>query len=151
MPDQSPDRLITRIDIPDSHTHGWLVRVIRRGVALRNMFSDREHGGKPEALAAARAYRDKIERVSPKWTRRELAHKLRSNNSSKISGVARRMKKARRGTKLYEYEVWTASGSPRPGQRKVRDFPVSLWGEDAMEMAIEQRLRWEAEMDEHSG
>ncbi len=148
MSKQSPNHLISRLEFSDGRTRGWMVRLIRRGEAIRTMFSDSQHGGKTKALAAARAYRDEIEREIPTWTRRELAQQLRARNTSGIAGVSRRVKKARRGEKVYEYEVWTASGSPSPGQRKVRDFPVSVWGKDAMEMAIEQRLRWEAEMDE---
>ena len=81
--------------------------------------------------------------------RSELARRVTARNTSGIPGVRRRVKPAKRpdGT-LIEYVVWTATGSPRPNQRKTRDFYVSKLGEDdAREAAIAQRLRWEQAME----
>lgn len=140
---------ITRIDIPRKHTHGWEVRVQRRGVAVNNFYSDLEHGGKAKALKAAMAFRDQIIRTNPPYTRGELARMVRADNVTGVTGVEHRIKRAKRGGKIYEYEVWAAAGTPVLGKRKVKDFSVKKYGEDAKEMAIAQRLAWEFEMDAH--
>ena len=85
--------------------------------------------------------------------RSELARRVTARNTSGIPGVRRRVKPLKKaGGKIFNYEVWTATGSPQPGQRKTRDFYISKLGEDdAREAAIAQRLRWEAAMERAEG
>ena len=47
---------IKRID--STKTHGWQVHVRRSGILKTKLFSDRLHGGKRKALAAAKEHRD---------------------------------------------------------------------------------------------
>ncbi|HEX8296116.1 MAG TPA: hypothetical protein VF593_07430 [Chthoniobacteraceae bacterium] len=142
-------RCITRVVVNEpKRTRGWNVRVIRRGIALTEFFSDSKFGGKARALSEAMHHRDLLVKELRPWSRAELARRKTARNTSGIPGVRRRVKPAKtaNGTVL-EYEVWTASGSPQPRQRKTRDFYVSKLGEDnAREAAIAQRLRWERQM-----
>ena len=141
-------RCITRISIPGKSTRGWEVRVVRRGIAINEFFSDKTFGGRAGALSEAMHRRDEIVRDLRPIPRFELARKITARNSSGIVGVHRRIKPTRRGDTIFEYPVWTATGSVRPGERKVRDFYVGKLGEDdAREAAIQQRLRWEKQME----
>lgn len=140
-------RCISRIDIPLSRTHGWEVRVTRRGVAHAKFFADRGYGGKRKALAAAKEERDRIISENPGYTRRELARKIRASNTSGMTGVVHRVVRVRRNRKVHEYEAWVATGSPEPGVRKTKVFYVKKWGDKARDLAIKQRRRWEREMN----
>ncbi len=140
-------RCISRIDIPLSRTHGWEVRVTRRGVAHAKFFADRTHGGKRKALAAAKEERDRIIAENPGYSRRELARKIRASNTSGMTGVVHRVVRVRRNRKVHEYEAWVATGSPEPGVRKTKVFYVKKWGDKARDLAIKQRRRWEREMN----
>lgn len=130
-------------------SRGWEVRVIRRGIALMEYFADGKFGGKAGALSEAMHWRDDaVKRLRP-FSRSELARRVTARNTSGIPGVRRRVKSQKKGEgKIFNYEVWTAAGSPRPGKRKTRDFYISKLGEDdAREAAIAQRLRWEQSME----
>ena len=141
-------RCITRVDESARRTHGWNVRVIRRGIRVTEFFSDKKHGGRSGALSEAMHFRDaKVRELKP-IPRSELARRKTARNTSGIPGVRRRNKKVKRGDKVFDYAVWSATGSPKPGKRKARDFYVSKLGEDdAREAAIAQRLRWEKAME----
>ena len=139
---------ITRVAEPAKRTLGWNVRVIRRGIRITEFFSDKKYGGKTGALSEAMHFRDKAVRELRPIPRSELARQKSARNTSGIPGVRRRVKPVKRSGKVFEYVVWTASGSPAPGERKTRDFYVSKLGEDdAREAAIAQRLRWEKAME----
>ena len=144
-------RCITRIVTHGAKkSRGWEVRVVRRGIAIMEYFADRKFGGKAGALSEAMHFRDKTVRELRPLPRSELARRLTKRNTSGIAGVRRHMKPVKRGEKVFEYAVWSASGTPLPGQRKVRDFYVSKLGEDdAREAAISQRLRWEKQMERY--
>ena len=84
-------------------------------------------------------------------TRRQRAAVVMHTNTSGIVGVHRRIKPVTRRGKRWEYAVWTATGSPRPYDRKVKDFYIHVLGErEAKRLAIGQRKEWEKEMDENS-
>ena len=130
-------------------SRGWEVRVIRRGIALTEYFADRKFGGKAGALSEAMHWRDATAKKLRPIPRSELARRVTARNTSGIPGVRRRIKTVKkRDGKTFDYEVWTATGSPRPNERKTRDFYISKLGEDdAREAAIAQRLRWEQQME----
>ena len=131
-------------------TRGWQVRVTRRGITINEFFSDAKYGGRAGALSEAIHFRDKTVRELRPYLRSELARRKTARNTSGIPGVRRRMKPVKRGGKVFEYVVWSASGSPRPNERRVRDFYESKLGEDeAREKAIAQRLRWEVQMERY--
>jgi hypothetical protein len=124
------------------------VRIVRRGIRVTEFFSDKKYGGKAGALSEAIHFRDtKVRELKP-VPRSEIARRKTARNTSGIPGVRRRVKPLKRGEKVFEYVVWTATGSPEPGKRKTRDFYVSRLGDDdAREAAIAQRLAWEKEME----
>ena len=142
-------RCILRIDIlAPKKTHGWQVRVERRGIKINEFFSDTKFGGRAGSLSEAMHFRDATAKTLRPYSRAELARRKTARNTSGIPGVRRRMKPVKRGGKLHEYIVWSASGSPAPNHRKTRDFYVGKLGEDeAREKAIAQRLRWEQQME----
>ena len=148
MTPRESTRCITRVVEPAKRTLGWNVRIIRRGIRITEFFSDKKYGGNAGALSEAMHFRDEKSRELQPLSRVELARRKTARNTSGIPGVRRRAKPVKRGEKVFEYVVWTASGSPAPGVRKTRDFYVSKLGEDdAREAAIAQRLRWEQEME----
>jgi hypothetical protein len=57
------ERNITRFDF--GRTHGWWVRIRRRGRSVQAFYSDGKHGGRTRALARARRQRDHWLRVLP--------------------------------------------------------------------------------------
>jgi len=129
----------------------WEIKIKRRGKWTCEMFSDNTYGGIKPALAAGMKRRDEIlKTLTPKYSRQENASRMTKRNTSGIVGVRRRVEITKRGDKTWEYEVWEASGSPRPGEQKLKRFYISKWGEDdAKAMAIEQRRQWEEEMKEY--
>ena len=145
-------RCITRIVTHGAKkSRGWEVRVIRRGIALTEYFADGKFGGKAGALSEAMHWRDDAVKNLRPIPRSELARRVTARNTSGIAGVRRRVKPQKKGEgKVFTYEVWTATGSPQPGERKTRDFYISKLGEDeAREAAIAQRLRWEQAMERY--
>jgi hypothetical protein len=71
---------ISRIDQPSTRTHGWFVRIgygRRRngsyGPRHRKFFGDATHGGKRNALRAAREYLATVTRASARSKRRSRA------------------------------------------------------------------------------
>ena len=142
-------RCILRISIGGPRkTRGWQVRVIRRGIQINEFFSDAKFGGRAGALSEAMHFRDVTVRDLRPYSRSELARRRTARNTSGIPGVRRRIKPVKRGGKVFDYVVWSASGSPSPNERRTRDFYVKKLGEDdAREKAIAQRLRWEQQME----
>ena len=140
---------IVRIDT--GKTHGWEIKIKRRGDWTCEMFSDNTYGGSEQALAAATDRRDQIlEALPPKYSRIEIARRMTKKNTSSIVGVRRSVAITKRGNNAWGYPVWEAGGSPRPGVRKIKRFYIAKWGEeDAKAMAIEQRRQWEEEMIEY--
>ena len=96
-------------------THGWQVRLQRRGVKRTRFFSDRIHGGKRSALLVARAFRDElIKRMRPIPRKVQAKIKTERNTSGRV-GVSRVTTAGKYGL---SYEFWQATWSPRPGERK---------------------------------
>ena len=142
-------RCISRIDIfVPKKTHGWQVRVTRRGIHVNEFFSDSKFGGRAGSLSEAMHFRDATVKTLRPYPRAQLPRRITVRNTSGIPGVRRCVKTVKRGDKVHQYFVWSASGSPAPNRRKTRDFYVSQFGEDeAREKAIAQRLHWEQQME----
>ena len=51
---------ISRLDLEAVGSHGWQVRLQRRGVRYQRFFSDQSWGGRRDALVRARQYRDRV-------------------------------------------------------------------------------------------
>jgi hypothetical protein len=80
---------IARIDLPRAGTHGWQVRLQRRGVKHGKFFADRQHGGVRESYAAARAWRDElVSRFTAEDTQARICRTSARNNSG-VVGVSK--------------------------------------------------------------
>ena len=136
MGKNSKDYGISRVDIPAKKTHGWQVRLQRKGWRYQKFFADRMLGGRDKSYAAAVEMRDELVGSLESETRQERAQRKTARNSSGLVGVCRTyaVKNGKR------YPCWQASWSPQPGKRKCVKFFVSVHGEDkAKEMAIAAR------------
>lgn len=51
---ENPNKGVSRIDQKDKRTHGWFVRIMRKGEVHNAFFADKTCGGKGKALEAAR-------------------------------------------------------------------------------------------------
>jgi hypothetical protein len=118
---------ICRIDQPAKHNHGFFVRLQRRGRIHSAFFSDKMHGGRARALAAARQhYRKLAAKLGPpkRRSRRWWAEIRRRKGSSSIVGVQKVM--VWRHGKLREY--WKATWSPEPYVVARKMFSVRKHG-----------------------
>ncbi len=66
----SPNKGISRIDQEDKRTHGWFVRIMRKGQVHNAFFADQTHGGKGKALELARKEYKRMERALGPVTRK---------------------------------------------------------------------------------
>jgi len=129
---------IARIDLPAAGTHGWQVRLQRRGVKYAKYFSDRGHGGPGRAFEAARRWRDRLlRRLDSEEAVRVCRRSAR--NSSGVVGVSKVTVLATNGM---AYRFWQATWSPEPGKRRCVKFSIRRYGNRrAFEMAVEARQR----------
>lgn len=135
MPTDSPNYAIARIDLVDACTHGWQVRLQRRGIKYAKFFADGMHHSAEAALHAARAWRnDLLDRLESEDRARICQRSPR--NSSGVVGVS----KVTVITKGITYTFWQATWSPEPGKRRCVKFSIKRHGESlAFEMAVRAR------------
>jgi hypothetical protein len=138
------NRNITRIDIDregQTGTHGWEVRINRRGQKISKFFSDSLYGGKRATLKVARDYRDEIEEQIPQLSRVEVLKNTSARTDSGIAGVRRRTNTVVRNGWEYSYDAWEASWTPKIGGRRMkRLFSVLKHGDDkAFQLAVQAR------------
>lgn len=127
---------ISRIDQEEKHNHGWFVRVTRKGKTYSSFFTDKKHGGKNKALAAAKIGLEKLREKYPPMSRKEFARVQRRKTKSGIVGVTRLTKKV----KGKDYEFWQATWSPRTGVIEKKVFSITKYGEDkAKRLAVKAR------------
>ena len=131
---------ISRIDLPLMKTHGWQVRLRRRGKLFSKFFSDRKHGGVEDALVIAKSYRSELIKTLPDPVRAGAEGKLTRRNVSGVVGVSRIVIK----TGARRYEFWQATWSCDSGARKRMKFSVRRYGEErAFELACVARKNGE--------
>jgi hypothetical protein len=130
---------ISRIDQPAKRTHGFFVRVQRRGKIHSAFFTDQKHGGRKRALAAAQKHHRKL---LAKWgppkrkQRRVSAQIRRRKGSSGVVGVQQVM--VRRHGEVRKF--WAATWSPKPYVVRRKLFPIWKYGsKKAKEMAVRAR------------
>ena len=138
----SANRNISRIDIEKGKTgtHGWEVRITRRGKKVAKYFSDRDFRGKRGALAAARAFRDElIDKLRP-YTAIELV-KRAQERSGNVPGVRLRENVVEKNGWQYTYKTWEASWTPARGKKRIkRQFSVNKYGDEkAYKLAVKAR------------
>lgn len=127
---------IARIDLPGAGTHGWQVRLQRRGVKYAKYFSDRLHGGTDGSFETARGWRDAMLRCFQEEDSVRVCRRS-ARNSSGVVGVSKVTVVASNGS---EYLFWQATWSPRPGKRRCVKYSVKRYGEHgAFRMAVQAR------------
>lgn len=127
---------LTRIDLPRVGTHGWQVRMQRRGQRYGKFFADRQYGGMRRSYATARLWRDRLlEEFEEESSARVCLKSAR--NSSGVVGVSKVVVCASNGA---SYHFWQATWCPSPGERRCVKFSVKRHGErQAFQLAVEAR------------
>ena len=114
----------------------------RRGEKTEKFFGDSRHGGKRQALADAKAFRDQIENQSEKYSVQELAETPSTRNKSGVVGVRLHKQKDFRGDYEYHYWYWVAQWTDGKGKRKTKAFSIHQHGdENAFQLACEARKK----------
>lgn len=134
---------VSRIDDEKRCSHAWRVSLCRRGRRFVRNFSDKKLGGKANALAQAKLYRDELLHKYPPLTRKEFATKKRRNNKSGISGVYTYAKRFQLRDGSYgETWYWEANWPTQRGESRRAAFSVKRYGNTvARQMAIRARER----------
>ncbi len=127
---------VSRIDQPERRTHGFFVRLRRKGKLYSGFFPDLKHGGKQRALTAAQRYYRELVKKYPPFSRRQWAQIPRRKGASGIVGV-RKVVTSVRGRKRVR---WQAMWSPEPHVLATRSFSVQKYGpQRAKALAIQAR------------
>lgn len=131
---------IYRIDHDKSRTHSWVVTIQRRGRVYHRHFTDAVYGGKRNALAAAKLYRDSLLACLRPLTRQERCRIRKKNNRSGVSGVTRidvsEKSRGRRYRKCYWLAQWPIGG----GKARMKKFSIKRYGErGAFQRALQAR------------
>jgi hypothetical protein len=123
---------LARIDLPGASTHGWQVRLQRRGVKYAKFFGDRVYGGPDLSIRAARNWRDQLlQEIEAREQARICTRSPR--NRSGVVGVS----KVSVTTNGSSYEFWQATWSPRPGRRRCVKFSIRRYGDrEAFRLAV---------------
>ncbi len=132
---------ICRLDLDTSGTHGWQVRLQRKGVRFTRFFADESWGGRDAAQERARQFRDRLlSRLERRDAGRVRSHALpAARNRSGVVGVTRVINI---GVNGIEYASWQAAWSPKPGVRRRIRYSVLRYGEDeAFRLACDARER----------
>ena len=135
---------ISRLDQTAVGTHGWQVRLQRKGVRYGRFFSDSAWGGSEGALREAVAFRGAVIREVEE-THARLKSSIRSHrapaarNKSGVVGVTRIVQRSASGV---EYHFWQASWTRGDGVRRTVRYSVLKYGDhDAYQLACEARKR----------
>jgi hypothetical protein len=130
---------ICRIDQPSHRTHGFFVRLQRKGKIHTAFFTDKMHGGRKPALAAAQEYCRKLaaELGTPvQMSRRAWAEIRRRKGVSGIHGVQRIVDRRFPRPRIY----WKATWSPEPYVVRRKWFSARKYGHaEARLLAIRAR------------
>ena len=130
---------ICRIDQPHKYNHGFFVRLARRRKIHSAFFSDKIHGGREQAFAAAQAHYLKLREklgMPRQQSRRRNAQIVRRMGRSGIYGVQRVIDRRVKPWRKYWRAVW----SPEPGKVRRKQFSIRKHGEEkARRLAIRAR------------
>ncbi|MDA0768552.1 MAG: AP2 domain-containing protein [Verrucomicrobia bacterium] len=127
---------IARLDVSSAGTHGWQVRLQRRGVKYAKYFSDRQFLGVRDAFDEALRWRDRVLRKLEEDDGIRICRRSPRNRSG-VVGVSKVRVVAANGA---EYEFWQATWSPAVGKRRCVKFSVMRYGEEeAFRLAVVAR------------
>lgn len=133
---------ISRID--SHNTHGWFVRKYHQGRTISKFFSDTRYQSKARALAAARAYRTKLDEKFPAPASNAFRTAPQKNSSTGVAGVSETFMRSRNGRKI---PCFTVTWRPEKGVSRTKKFSINAYGrEEAFRRAVEFRREMEAEM-----
>ena len=136
--DYPPQYAIARIDLPDQQTHGWQVRLQRRGIKYAKFFSDSSYDSAQSSLRYAQKWRDQLVSELEEQAKDQARICTRSaRNSSGVVGVSKITVTASNGA---TYHFWQATWSPEPGKRCCVKFSIKRYGDsEAFELAVQAR------------
>ena len=130
---------ICRIDQPEKRTHGFFVRAQREGITYSGFFTDLKHGGKTQALAAAKLFYAKLLAIvgpPKKESRQWWAEIRRRKGSSNVVGVQKIVDRRFTPSRTY----WKATWSPEPYVVRRKWFSAKKFGaRKARRLAIRAR------------
>jgi len=130
---------VCRIDQPSHHTHGFFVRLQRKGKIHAAFFTDKMHGGREQALAAAQEHFRNLAATlgAPvQMSRRDWAEVRRRKGLSGIHGVQKVVDRRFKRPRIY----WMATWSPEPYVVRRRQFSARKFGNgNARSLAIRAR------------
>ena len=134
----TPNYAIARIDLPGQRTHGWQVRLQRRGIKYGKFFSDSSYGDSSIALVSALDFRDQLVSELEILAKNQARICTRSmRNSSGVVGVSKTSINAANGA---TYHFWQVTCSPQPGKRCCVNFSIRRYGESAaFDLAVQAR------------
>ena len=129
------ERGITRYDIEDQGTYGFMVRISREGNHINEFFSDKNNGGKRKALESARKrYRQLKRKLPPPQTTKGVRTR---RNRSGVVGVHLAKCESVYGE---EYSSYCASWKTTNGKRSNLSFSFKKYGKKkAWELACLSR------------
>ncbi len=136
--DYASNYAIARIDLPDQCSHGWQVRLQRRGIKYGKFFSDNLYGGGEASHSGARQWRDQlIHELESKMHNQARICTRSTRNSSGVVGVSRVSVVAASGV---IYQFWQATWSPSLGKRCCVKFSIKRYGDsEAFQLAVQAR------------
>lgn len=114
---------ITRFDIEERRTHGYMVRMARQGIRHQKFFSDMKYGGKKKALATAMNQQAVWSEELP--LRQSSKDRLTSRNQTGRVGV---YIAASQDTADQTHQAFCASWTDADGRRWKINFSVQRYG-----------------------
>ncbi len=130
---------ITRLDLEDTHNHGFMVRIFREGQRYSAYFSDKKCGGKRKAKKMAQECYDKMVAEHGPANRKSCFNRVTNRNSTGIVGVhiAKNVDHRWSGE---SYQAYCASWVSEDGSRPKLAFSWKRYGKaKALEYAIYAR------------
>lgn len=133
MPTKRVQQGITRFDIENRGTFGYMVRISRMEQKFNRFFSDKEYGGKRKALDEARKhYEELVAQLPPPKSSKNVKS---SRNKSGRVGVHLAVNPSEHWEGI-EYSSYVASWKTQQGQRQKISFSIQKYGKkDALELA----------------
>lgn len=117
------ERGITRYDIEEQGTYGFMMRISRGGEHINEFFSDKNYKGKGKALAAARVrYAELKAKLPPPKTTKGVKT---ARNKTGVVGVHLAVCESIYGEK---YSSYCASWKTKDGQRSKLSFSFKKYG-----------------------